>query len=319
MSVNYIRQEKVLPKSAKRSCGTNGNTCALTKTSVELRTAQPSSNRAPLQRSTKRSSPQFTATCPRQLRQLVWLCLGWLCLLGTGHAGLAQNRPQRLAQDLTVSNFLNPAAPLVRETPTQIEGTNFTDVQLSDPVSTPTTLGGVQVLLDGVPQRLRSVTPTQIVFILDAAGTGSRTLDVLTKADGPRRTQITLVNAWPSIIVQSTGDTPDAYLVLGTYTNGFTPDQKPVTSTPIPVGQKQPTLVTISGSGWRLASAVQVRLNGTPCQVIARAPSSFFPGQDELVFSIPSYLAQVGVVDLVVSVAGRESNSARLVLGAPLN
>jgi len=252
-------------------------------------------------------------------RSLIWLCLGWLWLLGTSHASLAQQRPQRLAQDLTVTNFLNPAAPLVRETLTQITGTNFTDEEKLEPSATPMTLGGVQVMLDGVPQRLRSVSPTRIVFILDAAGTGSRTLDVLTKADGPRRTQITLVNAWPSVIVQSTSDNPDAYLVLGTYTNGFDPGQKPVTSTPIPVGQKQPTLVTINGNGWRLATVVQVRLNGTPCPVIARAPSSLFPGQDELLFSIPSHLAQVGVVDLVVSVAGRESNSARLVLGAPLN
>lgn len=316
MSVNYIKQEKVLPKSATPSCAMNGKPYDLTNSLVEARTT-PSFSASPRLRSGRNWLK--TLGGGGWIRNLSWLWLGWLCLLGTSHAGLAQQRPQRLAQDLTVTNFLNPAAPLVRETLTQITGTNFTDEEKLEPTKTPTTLGGVQVMLDGVPQRLRSVTPTQIVFVLDAAGMGSRTLDVLTKADGSRRTQITLVNAWPSVIVQSTGNTPDAYLVLGTYTNGFDPNQNPVTSNPIPVGQKQPTLVTISGSGWRLATVVQVRLNGTLCPVVDRAPSSLFPGQDELVFSIPSYLAQVGVVDLIVTVAGRESNSARLVLGAPLN
>lgn len=227
--------------------------------------------------------------------------------------------PVQPTQDLTVTNFLNPAVPLVRETLTQVEGTNFTDEQVSNPTQTPTELGGVQLLLDGVPQRLRTVSPTRIIFVLDATGGGSRTLDIHTKADGPRRTQITLVNSWPSLIVQSTSDDVNAYLASGSYVNGLLGVQQPITSVPIPVGQNQPTLVTITGSGWRLASTIQVRLNGTLCPVIARAPSSFFPGQDELVFSIPKYLARVGVVDLIVSVAGRESNSARLVLGEPLN
>jgi hypothetical protein len=39
------------------------------------------------------------------------------------------------------------------------------------------------------------------------------------------------------------------------------------------------------------------------------------PGVDQVVFLVPPVLANYGPVDLVVSVAGRESNYARLILG----
>jgi uncharacterized protein (TIGR03437 family) len=256
---------------------------------------------------------------PRQ--PAVWraLLLGVLSLFGLSSAGWAQARPARALQDLTVKNFINPEAPLVRETPTLVEGVNFTDETAFDPIDNPTELGGVQLSLDGVPQRLRFVSPTRIVFILSAAGAASRTMDVRTKSDGPRRTQITLVNAWPGLIVQSS-DEESAFVPSGYYvTNPGQPVQDVITSLPLPVGQQNLTLVTVRGSGMRLASSIQVRLNGTSCPVVKVVPDNLFAGQDELVFLIPRHLAGAGAVDLTVSVAGRESNYARLVLGNAVN
>ncbi|MBI1765129.1 MAG: IPT/TIG domain-containing protein [Acidobacteria bacterium] len=243
-------------------------------------------------------------------RLLLIIMLGCGSLLGTG-----ASFPARL-QSLTVKNFLNPDAPLVRESLVLVEGTNFTNLEENDPFGTPTTLAGVQVLADGIPQRIRSAAPTRVVFILDAAGLPTRALELRPKTGTPLTTQITLVNAWPAVVVQSTGEDSEAFIPSGLFTND--PGQtflRPLTSDPIPVALARETLVLINGSGWRFAANVSVRLNGTPCKVVKVGPSGLFPGQDELAFLVPPILANYGPVDVVVTVAGREANYARLVLG----
>lgn len=220
------------------------------------------------------------------------------------------------AQTITVSNFLHPDAPVSRESFAAIDGQNFTDTQLVEPFAPPTTLGGVTVTVDGVAQRIRSVSPTRVVIIVDAPGPAQRSLELKTKTNVIHRTGLKLSSYWPSVFVQSTGDDSEAFYPSGLWTtDGLT--LIPVTSAAIPVGpSNRPTLVVIQGSGWRLNSTiVQVRLNGTPCVVVAARLSSLFAGQDELVFQVPHYLAGRGVLDLTVSVAGRESNFARINLG----
>jgi uncharacterized protein (TIGR03437 family) len=220
------------------------------------------------------------------------------------------------AQTITVSNFLHPDAPVSRESFAAIDGPNLTDVQLVEPFFPPTTLGGVSVTVDGVAQRIRSVSPTRVVIIVDAPGPSQRSLELRTKNNVIHRTGLRLATYWPSVFVQSTGEDSEAFYPSGLWTtDGIT--LRPLTSAAIPVGPaNRPTLVVIQGSGWRLNSTiVQVRLNGNPCVVVAARPSALFAGQDELVFQVPHYLAGRGVFDLTVSVAGRESNFARINLG----
>jgi len=220
------------------------------------------------------------------------------------------------AQTITVSNFLHPDAPISRESFAAIDGPNFTDTQLVEPFSPPTSLGGVTVTVDGVPQRIRSVSPTRVVILVDGPGPAQRSLELKTKTNVIHRTALRLVTYWPSVFVQSVGETSEAYYPSGLWTtDGLT--FLPLTSAPISIGPaNRPTLVVIQGSGWRLnASIVQVRLNGAPCVVVAARPSALFAGQDELVFQIPHYLARRGVMDLTVSLAGRDSNFARINLG----
>ncbi len=222
-----------------------------------------------------------------------------------------------MAQTITVSNFLHPDAPVSRESFAAIDGNNFTDTQLVEPFFPPTSLGGVTVTLDGVPQRIRSVSPTRVVILVDAPGPALRSLELRTKTNVIHRTALQMATYWPSVFVQSSGEDSEAFYPSGLWTtDGIT--LRPLTSAAIPVGpSNRPTLVVIQGSGWRLNSTiVRVRLNGSPCNVIAARPSSLFAGQDELVFQVPSYLAESGVMDLIVSVAGRESNFARINLGA---
>lgn len=231
-------------------------------------------------------------------------------LLGTGAS--SPTRPQTL----TIKNFLNPDAPPVRGSFVLIEGQNFTDVEESDPFGTPTTLGGVQVVVDGVPQPLRTAEPTRIVFILEAGGAATRNVEVRPKSGAPLTTQLTLVNAWPSVIVLSTGDDNDSFIPFGLFTNDPSrPSLSPIDGNPLPVAVARDTLMVVYGSGWRFATNVSVRLNGITCKVVKIEPYSLLPGVDQVVFLIPPALAGYGPVDLVVSVAGRESNYARLVLG----
>ncbi len=243
-------------------------------------------------------------------RFLLIIVLGCSGLLSAGASSPAQE------PTLTVKNFLNPDAPLVRGSFVLIEGMNFTDVEESDPFGTPTTLAGVQVLVDGVPQRLRTAEPTRIVFLLEAAGAAMRSVEVRPKTGAPLTTQITPVNAWPSVLVLSTGEESDAYIPSGLFTNDPSqPSLRPIVGDPLPVSLTRDTLVLVYGSGWRFATNVNVRLNGTACKVVKVEPYSLLPGIDQVVFLIPPALADYGPVDLVVSVAGRESNYARLVLG----
>lgn len=241
---------------------------------------------------------------------LLIILLGFGNLLGTGAYSSATQ------QTLTIKNFLNPEAPPVRGSFVLLEGLNFTDVEESDPFGTPTILAGVQVIIDGVPQRLRTVEPTRIVFILEAAGAATRGLEVRPKTGNPINAQISSVNAWPSVLVLSTGEDSNAFIPFGLYTNDPSrPSLSSIGEEPLPVALTRDTLVIVNGSGWRYAANVSVRLNGIPCKVIKTEPYSLLPGVDQVVFLVPPSLANYGTVDLVVSVAGRESNYARLVLG----
>ena len=246
------------------------------------------------------------------MQRLVRLWLGLLCY-GLFAASTSQ------AQTISVGNFLNPEAPLTRESFAVAGGDGFTDVELVEPFDPPTTLGGVTVTVEGNPQRLRAVSATRVVFIIDPVGPALRTLELTTKTGSVRRAQIRVVNAWPGVFVQGTGNDSESFYPSGLWTlDGL--QFSPITSTPIPVGARsRPTLVIIQGSGWRFAPGIQVRLNGNQCPVVAARSSALFPGQDELVFQIPSFLADGGEMDLIVTVAGRESNYARVTLGAAVN
>lgn len=173
------------------------------------------------------------------------------------------------------------------------------------------------MLVAGVPQRIRLVSPTRVIILVDAAGPSVRSIELRTKFNVVHRSSVQVATVWPSVFVLATGEGSESFYPSGYWTTtGF--DSMPLTSAPIPVGPPdRPTFVVIQGSGWRLNPAsVRVRLNGNPCTVLAARPSSLFAGQDELLFQIPSFLAGSGVMDLFVSVNGRESNFARINIGA---
>lgn len=239
------------------------------------------------------------------------LFVGLFCFLGLSAT----------AQTITVSNLLNPDAPVARDSLAAIDGPNLTDEQLNEPVSPQTTLGGVMVTLDGVPQLIRSVSPTRVVILVSGVGKAIRAMQLRTKFNVVHNVSISVATVWPGLFVQGTGEDSESFYPSGLWTTDGI-QLMAVTSAPIPVGPKlRPTLVIIQGTGLKLGantSGVSVRLNGIPCVVVAVRPS-FFAGQDELVFQLPSFLAGNGVMDLTVTISGRNSNFARLNLGAGLS
>lgn len=226
-----------------------------------------------------------------------------------------------MAQTITVSNLLNPDAPVARESLAVIVGQTFSDEEINDPIFAPTTLGGVTVTLDGVPQRIQLVSPSRVVVIVQGAGKAVRALELRTKFNVIHRVSIAVATVWPGIFVQGTGEDSESFYPSGLWTTDGI-QRMALTSAPIPVGpSNRPTLVIIQGAGLKLGSntsSVRVRLNGISCTVVAVRPS-FFAGQDELVFQLPPFLANNGVMDLIVSVAGRNANFARINLGAALS
>lgn len=225
------------------------------------------------------------------------------------------------AQTITVRNFLNPDAPPARESLMLIEGANFTALERTEPFNPPTELEGVRVIIDGVPQRIRAVSPTQIVFVVAARGAGVRQLQLRTESNVVHNASIRLATIWPGLFVLGSGQDSEAFIPAGLWTTDGL-QQTPLSSAPIPVGPpNRPTFVIVQGSGFRAAASFggpRVRLNGISAPVVAVRASALFAGQDELVFQIPSFLAGRGVMELRLVVAGRESNYARINIGDAL-
>ena len=221
------------------------------------------------------------------------------------------------AQTITVRNSINPDAPIARDSLALIEGENFSSEERFDPSNAPKTLGGVTVMIDGILQRIRRVSQTQVEIIVSGAGKASRALELRTESNVIHRTSITVASAWPALFVQNNSIESESFYPAGFYTtDGITLSS--ITSAPIPVGPPgRRTQVIIQVTGLRRGAGIKgisVRLNGIQCTVVL-VGQSLFAGQNELTFEIPSYLAGNGVMDLIVTVDDRSSNPARLNLG----
>ena len=221
------------------------------------------------------------------------------------------------AQELFVSNHLNPAGLPARAALTAISGVTFADSAVYLPLGTATTLNGVQVWVEGEPQPIRSVTPDQVVFVLSRRGGTQTRLRVRTQSGEEFATTFRAVDWWPGVQIAGFPDSQESqnFIPLGIYMAGAT--FAPVGLEPIPVGPREnPTVVVLHGSGWRNAgNNVRIRLNGIECRLTAVGAHQLWPGVDVIGFEIPSYLAGNGAMDVTVFVGNRASNFARIYLG----
>jgi len=221
------------------------------------------------------------------------------------------------AQELFVSNYLNPAGLPVRDAPTAISGVTFADSAVYLPLGTATELNGVQVWVENELQQIRSVTPDQVVFVLSRHRNAKTRLRVRTQAGEEFSTQFRAVDWWPSVQIAGASDSDlnQNSIPLAQYQIGNS--VSPVGLDLIPVGPRSnPTIVVLYGAGWRNYLAhVRVRLNGIECKVTGAGPHPLWPGVDTIGFEIPSYLAENEGMDVVVFIGDRPSNFARIYLG----
>jgi len=222
-----------------------------------------------------------------------------------------------LAQELFVSNYLNPAGLPARDAATAISGVTFADSAVFLPIGTATTLNGVQVWVEDEPQQIRFVTPDQVVFVLSRRGGAKTRLRVRTQSGEEFTTTFRAVDWWPAIQIEGDPDSDvnQNFIPLAEYQIGTS--VAPVGLDPIPVGPRDnPTVVVVYGSGWRNNLAhVRVRLNGIECKVTGAGPHPLWPGVDTIGFEIPFYLAGNEGMDLFVFIGERTSNFARIYLG----
>lgn len=220
-----------------------------------------------------------------------------------------------LAQSLTVTNYLNPDGLPARDALTAISGVTFADSEALEYLNPPTTLNGVSVWVDGVPQRIRAVFPDQVVFVLSHRRPRGSELTVRTQSGAEYNTTFAALDVWPAVQIAGDAETETGfnYVPLALYSIGG--QILPVGVDPIPVGPgSNPTIVLLHGSGFRNSRLVGVRLNGIPCRVISNGPF-VLAGMDTIAFEIPAYLAGNGAMDVTVHYGSRISNFARIYLG----
>lgn len=234
---------------------------------------------------------------------------------GQGRLVAPQRSPKlAAAQTLVVSNYLQPDGLPARDALTAISGVTFADSSAFEILRAPTALNGVSVWVDDIPQPIRSVTPDQVVFILNRIGPQS-VIRVQTQSGQEFTAPVRGTGFWPGVQIsgEASSELNQNFIPLATYVHGQFVG--PVGLDPIPVGQVQPTFIVLNGSGWRNASQVKVRLNGIECRVAGMAPHPLWVGIDVVTFEIPAYLAGNGAMDVTVFVGNRESNFARIYLG----
>jgi uncharacterized protein (TIGR03437 family) len=230
---------------------------------------------------------------------------------------VAPPRPSlRIAQSLTINNYLQPDGLPARDSLTALSGVTFADSSAFEIFQAPTTLNGVTVWVDDIPQPIRSVTPAQVVFVLTRLGVQS-TIRVRTQFGTEFSAPLRGTGIWPGLLINGEPDSPTAqnFIPLAIYALGET--VAPVTNDPVPVSQQTPTMVMLHGSGWRNAAPgqIRVRLNGIECRVAGTSPHPLWIGVDVVTFEIPAYLAGNGAMDVTVYFGNRESNFARIYLG----
>lgn len=238
------------------------------------------------------------------------------CGIGaTQERSVAPQRARLRAQTLVVSNYLQPDGLPAKDSLTALSGVTFADSSAFDLFGAPTTLNGVSVWVDGIPQPIRSVTPDQVVFVLTRRSPHS-VVRVQTQSGIEYSAQFVALDYWPAVMINGDpqSETGQNFIPLAFY--GIGQFIAPVTTDPVPVGQQIPTIVVIHGSGWRNAPRVSVRLNGIECRVTGVSAHPIWPGIDTVAFEIPPYLANNGAMDVTVFVGNRTSNFSRIYLGA---
>ena len=185
----------------------------------------------------------------------------------------------------------------------------------------PRSLGGTEVIVNGVAIELLYVSPTQINFLLPT-NTSAGTVTIEVKSGGVIVGQgnATVSNVAPAFFT-ATADgkgIPTGYSTFDGKT--LSPLLNPNgTSRPLDAGTAQrPNYLVLFGTGFRKRSNlsnVQVRIGGILCQVDYAGTQPQYIGLDQLNVVIPSTARGSGEVNLLLTVDGKPANTVRVNIG----
>ncbi len=198
-----------------------------------------------------------------------------------------------------------------------------TKTTLAQSLPLPTTLDGTTVYLNGVPVPLFFVSPTQINYLIPS-GTppGDYELFVVAADGTVSQGTVTVAATTPAIFTmnqQGTG-APAAVAAVDGVTFDLPTGNPDGTPRPLSAGN----FVALFGTGFRFArnddlnagngSAESMRLTigGLEVPMLYAGAQGQYAGLDQINFQIPAALAGRGVVDLVITIDGRASNSVKI-------
>jgi len=218
----------------------------------------------------------------------------------------AANFFQTISPDCIVATFGN------QFTPSAFNATTF---------PLPTTLGGVTVTVNDIAAQLLYAGPTQVNYVVPS-GVGAGTAMVKVAYNGALigTGTVAVESVSPSLFTTSS----NGQGVAAAQTTFDGASYQPVanadgTARALSVGTAaRPNFLVLYGTGARRRSslsAVRVTIGGTAVPVDFLGAHSQLAGVDQINVKIPLALRGRGAVDLVVTVDGRVSNTARLSIG----
>jgi uncharacterized protein (TIGR03437 family) len=218
----------------------------------------------------------------------------------------AANYSQSIAPDAIVATF---GAQLTQSTAS------------ASSVPLPTSMGGINVTINGAPAQLLYVSPSQVNYVVPAnISAGVATVRVMNAGNEIAYGTVNVDYVSPSIFTfAGTGSgTPAAQTTFDgvSFQSVANPDGSPRA---LSVGTTaRPNFLILYGTGLRRRtslSGVQVTIGGLPAQVSYLGAHPGLAGLDQANLRLPLELRGRGLVDVVVSVDGRAANTVRINIG----
>jgi uncharacterized protein (TIGR03437 family) len=179
------------------------------------------------------------------------------------------------------------------------------------PLPYPTTLGGIQVSVNGTPIPVQYVSSNQINAVFPSAITGLATLTV-TGASGSHTVNVLVAPAVPALFIQNGSVAASA---LNAVTGALV-----TTAAPLHGGDYVALYLTGLGAktltgGFQIANIQPtVTVSGQACAVQFAGAAPGFAGLDQINCQIPPGLGANPAAPVIVTSAGRPSNTATLAL-----
>jgi uncharacterized protein (TIGR03437 family) len=188
--------------------------------------------------------------------------------------------------------------------------------QSADSANWPTTLGGARVAVTdsaGVTRnaQISYASAGQINYVVpDGTATGNATVRV-TVNNASVTGSINVTATYPNLFTVNADGLAAAYSLdtqTGKIANVFQLQNNAVVPQPVLAG----TYLILLGSGLGSATSATATIGGQPATVAYGGPQKTYPGVDQYNILIPPSLAGKGSVDVIVTAAGRPSNTVSI-------